>query len=1077
MIPPPTGADNDTSKGPIAWMARNSVAANLLMVFLLAAGLLMAFSIKQEVFPEFELDTVSISVPYPGASPEEVEKGVILALEEEVRGIDGVKEVRSQASEGAGTVTIELLRGAEGNKALQDVKNAVDRITTFPEETERPTVSLLTTRNEVITMAIHGDQSEKVIRELADRIRDDLLGDKRITYAELSGVRPLEISVEVPEEKLRAYGLTLGGVADRIRAASVELPGGALKTSAGEILVRVAERRDWGREFARLPIIARADGTRVLLEDIATVTDGFADTDQESFYNGERAAMIKVYRVGDQTPIEVADAVFEHMRKLELQVPEGISLSVLDDRSDIYRQRMNLLLKNAMMGLGLVLLLLGLFLEIRLAFWVTMGIPISFLGAFLFLPAVDVTINMISMFAFIISLGIVVDDAIVVGENIYTNRQAGMPFIQAAIRGVREVATPVVFSVLTNMVAFMPMLFVPGFIGKIFRVIPIVVVSVFAVSLVEALFILPAHLGHARSARTRGTFARLHDMQQAVGRSLERFIAGVYRPFLDFALRNRYVVLAIAVALLAIVVGYIRGGHIGVRSFPDVEGDIVTANLVMPYGTPVQTTREVKERMVSGARAIADRYEQRTGRKLIVGIFSQVGSASARRGPHGGGGQTASNLSNTRVYLVPTDGRPNMSARKFEKLWAAEVGEVAGKESLRFKSFMGPGSSDALSVRLRHRDMDVLEQAAAELAGRYRQFTAGEIRIKDVDDGFAAGKPQLDFKLLPAARSLGLESRYLAMQLRSSFYGAEALRQQRGRDEVKVMVRLPESQRRSAYDLEEMVLLSPAGGEVPLREVARVERGSSYTSISRVDGSRTVDVTADVIPKSEAQNILSEITAEHLPDLVNRYPGLSYSLEGERRDLEESFEALKKGLLVSVIAIFAMLAIPFRSYVQPLVIMVSIPFGILGATLGHILMGYNLSIMSMMGMVALSGVVVNDSLVLIDFANRTRASGSTALEAIGYAGGRRFRAIMLTSLTTFGGLAPMIFETSLQARFMIPMAISLGFGILFATLIALVLVPALYIIVEDLRIPVLGFWKWLWANGSGNRNSLGATEQ
>jgi multidrug efflux pump subunit AcrB len=1045
-------SESDTRKGPIAWMVRNPVAANLLMLFLLIGGGLVAMTIKQEVFPEFDLDMISISVPYPGASPEEVEKGVLLALEEEVRGIDGVKEVRATAREGAGSVVIDLLGGADGNKVLQDVKNAVDRITTFPEETERPTVSLLAARSEVMTIAIHGDHQEAVIRGLAAEVRDRLLSDKRITYAELSGVRPLEISVEIPQQTLRAHGLTLGAVAARIRRASVELPGGGVKTASGEILVRVAERRDWGQQFARLPVVTRPDGTTVLLGEIARVTDGFADTDQESFYNGQRAAMIKVYRVGDQTPIAVADAVFEIMKRLKRQqeIPANVSFSVLNDRSNHYRQRMRLLLKNAAMGLALVLLLLGTFLEIRLAFWVTMGIPISFMGAFMILPAADVTINMISMFAFIVSLGIVVDDAIVVGENIYTNRQKGMPFVEAAIRGVREVATPVIFSVLTNIVAFLPMMFVPGFMGKLFRVIPVVVISVFAISLVEALVILPAHLAHARAAKTTGLRGKLHAMQQSVGRALERFIEGTYKPFLMRALRYRYIVLAIAVALLLSTFGYIKGGHIGQRRFPNVEGDEVSADLVMPYGTPIAKTREIERRLLVGAKAVAARYQKKTGKKLLKGIFAQVGSASPRRGPHGGSSATASNLAYLRVYLVPTDQRPEMSARQFEKLWEVEVGETFGVESLRFKSAFGPGGGDALSVRLRHRDMKVLETAAAELA---KQFEAFGSKVKDIDDGFAAGKSQFDFKLRPEARSLGLESRDVALQLRSSFYGAEALRQQRGRDEIKVMVRLPESQRCSAYDIEELMLRTPAGGEVPLRDVATIDRGISYTSITRVDGGRTVDVTADVMPKSAAKAILEQLKAKGLPELLSRHPGLSYSLEGDHREMGESFSALGRGLLVALIAIYAMLAIPFRSYVQPLIIMASIPFGILGAVVGHILMGYDLSIMSMMGMVALSGVVVNDSLVLIDFANRARRSGGSALAAISFAGTRRFRAIVLTSLTTFGGLAPMIMETSRQARFMIPMAISLGFGILFATLIALVLVPALYLIVDDLHPP------------------------
>jgi multidrug efflux pump subunit AcrB len=1046
----PEATKSKTRTGPIKWMAHNPVAANLLMIFFLVAGFFAAMNIKQEVFPEFDLDMVSITVAYPGASPEEIEKSIVTVIEDEVRGLEGVKQVTSNCSEGAASVTIELLLGTNGDRALQDIKNTIDRISTLPEDSERPVVSLLTTRNEVMTLAIYGDGEEIVIRDLANRIREDLLEDPLITYAEVSGVKPLEISIEISQENLRKYGLTLSSVATLIRRASVEIPGGGVKTDAGEILVRVAERRDWGSQFAELPVISRPDGTRVLLGEIATIRDDLAEDDQESFYNDRRAAMIKVYRVGDQTPLEVADAIKKNVEKLNRDFPENLSLIILSDRSQIYRERLSLLLRNAQFGLILVLLTLGFFLEIRLAFWVTMGIPISFMGAMFLLPAADVSINMISMFAFIVSLGIVVDDAIVVGENIYTNRGKGLPLKESAIKGTREVAMPVVFSVLTNMVAFMPMLFVTGFIGKIFKVIPVVVISVFAISLVEALFILPAHLAHSRPAGEKGLLGAVHKFQQKFSLKIEELIKVYYQPLLRKLLAWRYLTLSTALAIFIIVIGYLYGGHIGVQAFPKVAGDQVRVDLTMPFGTPIEETDRVQQEILSAVKRVVATCDSKEKNPIVLGVFHQIGSSSSsgHGGPRGSRAAVgASHLANVIIYLVPTDQRKT-STGDFEKLWRKEIGDQPGVESLQFKSSLGPGGGSALQIRLSHRDNNVLTSAALDLANTLRNYVP---TITDIDAGVSPGKRQINFRLKPHARSLGIESSELARQLRASFYGAEAIRQQRLRDEIKVMVRLPKNQRCSPSDISDFIVNLPSGGEVPLREIATFESGRAYTSITRIDGRRIINVTADATPKTKARAVLSELKVSALDKLKADHPGLSYSLEGDQRDLSESFEALKSGLLVALLAIYAMLAIPFKSYIQPLIIMISIPFGIIGATIGHILMGFDLSIVSMLGMVALSGVVVNDSLVLIDFANRIRAQGSSALESITRAGVRRFRPIVLTSITTFGGLAPMIFETSRQARFLIPMAISLGYGILFATLIALLLVPALYLISDDVR--------------------------
>ena len=1039
---------NDKLKrGPIAWMAQNPVAANLLLAFLLLGGIMTSFNIRQEVFPTFDLDIITISVPYPGTSPEEIEKGIILVVEEAARGIDGVKRVESTASEGVGMVAVELLRGADANKALQDVKNAVDRITTFPEDSERPIVSLLEPDLDVITIVIYGEQEERVLERLGEEVRDDLLNRPDITSVALDGVRPLEISIEIPQAKLREHNLTLEKVARTIRNVSVEYSAGGVKAEGGEILLRVKERRDYGREFADIPIVSRSDGTELRLGELATIIDGYEDTDETAYFNGEPAVMLKVYREEDQTPIGISTTVKDYVTELSERLPEGISVATFDDAAELYKDRIDLLLRNGFIGLVLVMVCLGMFINVRLAFWVMMGIPASFLGTLLLLPAFDVSINMISMFAFIMALGIVVDDAIVVGENVYTKRMEGMSLIQAAVDGAREVAVPVTFAIVTNIIAFVPLLFVTGIMGKILGVIPIVVCLTFLISLFEAIFILPAHLAHSSKNSNKGIFGALGRGQAKIARGLEWAIQHLYLPLLASALRNRYLTVAIGVAMLVIVLGYMASGRIAVVFSPQAEGDGAVASVQLPFGTPAEETIKVQQRLVDSARSVIARIG---GDGVYKGIFSHIGSSSGGdmvTGKVSGGG--GGHLAYARVFLVSSDER-DFSAKEFADWWREETSEVPGVENLVFKSDdLGPGAGNpAIDIELSHKDINVLEAAAAQLADALRDFPA----VHDVDDGFALGKPQLDFRVKSEGYSLGLTPMEIGSQVRSAYYGAEALRMQRGRNEVKVMVCFPESDRVSELSLEELLVRTQSGGELPLNEAASVIRGRSYTEINRADGRRIIHVTAeDVAPISEKNRILDSIKATTLPELENRYRGLSYEMGGEDREQAEAMGSLKNGFLFALIAIFGILGIIFRSYIQPLIIMVAIPFGIIGAVAGHILMGFNMSVISMMGIVALSGVVVNDALVLINFANRRRTDGATDFEAISDAGVRRFRPIMLTTLTTFFGLVPMIFETSPQARILVPMAISLGYGLLFATLIVLLLIPSLYLIVEDVR--------------------------
>ena len=1033
----------DAYTGPIAWMARNHVAANLVMLILVIGGLIVSAQIKQEVFPEFSMDMVVASVRYRGASPAEVEQGVILSIEDRVRGLDSVKKVTSTAREGAGFVVVELLAGADSGKALQDVKNEVDSILSFPEEAEKPIVSLAEIRNQVLTLMVHGNQDEHTLRNFAEQIRDDLLQRADITLVELGAIRPLEIAIEVSQQNLRSHNLTLGRIAREVREAAVELPAGGLRAAGGEILLRTQERRDYASEYANIPVASAPDGSRIVLSDIATIIDGFEDTDFESLYNDQPAVQVNVFRVGSETPQSISASVHDYIAELQPRLPDGIELTVWNDRSEVYRDRMNLLLKNAALGLMLVLLLLSIFLDAKLAFWVTMGIPISVLGAFLFLPSTGASINMISLFAFIITLGIIVDDAVVVGENVYEKRQQGMPFLQASIEGAREISGPVVFAVLTNIAAFLPLMFVPGAPGKFFRNIPAVTIAVFSVSLIESLYILPAHLSH--QDKPSRFWDLLNRPRLIFSRLLHAFIERIYRPALRVVLRYRYATLTTGIAALIIAVGAVVGGHIQFSFMPRIDNDVITTQASLPFGVPVETARRVQTQLLDALQVAIDSHG---GPEIVRGKYTQIGAALRTPGPGGGprpvGG---SHLAGVQVALVPADER-EVSSVDFAKTWRQAAGHIAGLESLTFKAESGFSDGGALDIQLTHRSREILETAAAELAESFTQYAG----VTDVDDGVSRGKPQLSLTVKPEARSLGINATDLARQLRGSFFGAEALRQQRGRNEVRVMVRLPETERRTAHTLDQLVIRTDQGGEIPLIQAAAIEYGRSYTEIKRREGRRIMAVTGDVDEEvSNANKIVTELEKNEIPLLMQKYPGLNYTLEGEQEWQKESLAAMGTGFIFALLTIYALLAIPFKSYIQPVIVMLGIPFGIIGAVIGHVLLGYELSLISLFGIIALAGVVINDSLVLVVTANNLRGTQQLSpKEAIYQAGVRRFRPIILTSLTTFFGLVPMIFETSMQARFLIPMAISIGFGILFGTVIILAIIPAAYLILEDI---------------------------
>ncbi|MCR2745408.1 efflux RND transporter permease subunit [Limnobacter parvus] len=1009
--------------GPLAWMTKNSVAANILMWVCLIGGVFGFMNMTKEVFPEFELDLVTISVAYPGASPEDVEQGIVLAVEEAISSVEGIVEVNSTANEGSASVVVEIDESEDAQAVYDRIKQEVDRITTFPGDAEVPNVALTARKRSVVTLVVHGETDELSLRNLAEEVRDGLLQNPDITQVDLNETREQEIHIEVPEARLNAYGLTLQGIADNIRANVIEVSGGSISTESGEILLRVSERRDFAEQFAELPILSPIGGTPLKLSDIATVRDGFQDVDRYATFNGKPSIEISVSRTGDQTPIGISEATKEALERIRPLMPEGVEISVVTDSSDTYKQRQELLAKNAVMGLILVMLLLTLFLDWKLAFWISMGIPISFLGAMLLLPLFGVSFNMISMFAFIIALGIVVDDAIVAGENIYEYRQQGLSMLDASICGARDVAMPVTFSILTNIAAFAPLLFIPGFLGKIWGVIPVVVCTVFIVSLMEAIFILPAHLAHTKEGK-----GKFHNWQQKFSKKFSHFIERRYTPIVQKCVEYRYLSMGFGIALMVLVISWPVSGRMGFELFPQVESDQSEVRAQLPLGSTNEQVNFVRDRLVDSALKTV---ENTGGEAQSTGIYASVNE----------------NNITVRTYLTPPDVRP-VNTAEFTDQWRTLVGSIPGVETIRFAADSGgPGSGPAFTIQLSHRNVDTLREASEALARELANYPM----VSEIDDGFQNGKEQFSFTLKEEARRLGLTSNDIGRQVRAAFFGSEALRQQRGRNEIKVLVMRPETERSAQTDVRDLLIRTPQGALAPLHSLVEFDDTRAVANITRRDGRRSITVTANVNPRNQAQQVQNAAVQELMPKLMVDYPGLSYSFAGRQQDFSEALSGLGKGFMVALLLIYVLLAIPFKSYLQPFIVMLAIPFGIFGAILGHLMMGYSISIVSMMGILALAGVVVNDSLVMVDHANQKVRDGMTPYDAICTSGVRRFRPIMLTTISTFGGLAPMIFETSRQAKFMIPMAISLGYGILFATAITLLLVPCLYLMVDDLR--------------------------
>ncbi len=1027
-----------TPGGPIAWMARNGVAANLLMVGILAAGLFSLRSLDQEVLPEHSLDRIQVSVSYPGASPAEVDESIVRRIEERIESIEGIRSVQSVASEGLGSVVAELGRGADADRALDEIKAAVDGIPTFPAGAERPAVTEMTSRRSVMRIALYGDVPERTLKELAHRVENELSALPAVSHVRTSSVRDYEISIEVPASRLNALDLTLADVAAAVRSGTLELSAGSIDTPGEQVRIRTAGRSYTQHDFENIIVLATGDGTTVRLGDIAEVRDGFAEGGLVSRYNGQPAAFIEIYRTADERVLDIAEAVERQLREsVAPGLPPGVGVDVWSNDADPLAARLGLMLKNGFLGLLLVLGVLTLFLDLRLAFWVAAGIAVSFVGTLAVMAVLDVSINLTSLFAFILAVGIVVDDAVVVGENIAAERAQGHGGLAAAIRGARRVRAPVTFGVLTTMVAFLPLFFVPSSVGAMAEAIPVIVIAVLAFSLLESLLVLPHHL----SGLSAGGSSRA---RSGVNRALERFVNGPLDRLLRFATARPGIVIAAGAGVLIVTLAMVPAGIVGVAFTPTVEGNLVTATLEMPEGTPRARTASVAQELEDAGRRAADRLstgQPEGAEALVTGVAVTLGGAPETLGAaivaSGGAPESVPRAHVATVQFRLLDAqRRTITASAVEQAWREEAGGIAGYRSLSFSANL-VDLGRPVHVELAHPDPARLTAAADTIAELLRGWPG----VFDVRSDQDQGVREIQLDLKPEARTVGITLDDLARQVRAAFFGEEVVRLQRGREEIRVYARLPERERDAIADLETYRVRTPAGGAVHLGQVATARFANSPIVIRRQEGSRVATVTADA--QASAAPAATRRLDTVLEEMSARDPGLEHAFAGERQEVAESMGALGRGFALALFAIYALLAIPFRSYVRPLIVMAAIPFGLVGAVLGHLLLGFEIAATSIFGFVGLSGVVVNDAIVMIDFINERHRAGMPVREAIIGGAKARFRPIFLTSLTTFLGVAPLILEQDLQARFLIPMAASLGFGIIAATGVLMVIVPAL----------------------------------
>ncbi len=1034
------------SKGLINWFTSNPVAANLVMVLVFFAGALSLSNISKEMFPRTEIRMVSISAPYPGAAPVEVEKGVVLPMESALEGLQGIKKISSDANRNSARIRLEIEPNEDINEVMTQIENRIDGITNLPDDLEKPTVQRVQQNLWALGVAVYGDMTERQKKLVGDEIYDELLELAPVKEVQLWGAGRYEISIEVREDRLKELNLTLAEIAAAVRASSLDLPAGMIRTANGNVLVRTEGKSYYGSDFEKIVVRSEPDGTELMLSDVANVRDGFTESIYTNRFDRKNSFTLGVFSLEGQNLLSISEAVHEYVAKKQQTLPEGISISVFNDEAYYLNGRLSMMSENLLMGGLLVALVLGMFLNLKVAFWVILGIPVSFAGAFWLMPFGDITVNVLSLFAFIMVLGIVVDDAIVIGESVYSeiksdykkaqadNPSLGSSYVASAetvVRGVKRVATPSTIGVLTTMAAFAPIIFVGGSFAGITKAIGIVVILCLTFSLIESKLILPSHLvGLKFGEKSSGLMGVITGYQRSIAKGLENFIDNIYQPILKKALVNRYMTLATFLGILIIILGATTSGLAKFEFFPNVPGDDVRANIVMQDGASAESLEEtiavIEDSIFKIDQQYRDQNPDSPGLVQHVGFFVR----------------SDVNVS-FRLVLTKAEYR-SVSAREIARMWREDVGLLPNVREQRYSASEGP-SGAKISLSLSGSDPDELTNAGVALQQYLTQFPG----VYDIYNSQGSGSKEVLITLKPYANQVGVTLRNVAVQVRQAFYGEEVQRIQRNSDTIKVMVRYPIEDRRSVATLENMLIRTSTGEAIEIGQVADISLGLGLTSIDRLDRKRTVTITADVEEdRVQSGDVVRDARTKFVPRLLEKYPSVEFRLSGGTQEQNEYYLRMGVGFLAALFMIYGLLAVPLRSYLQPIVIMSVIPFGFIGAVIGHIIFDMSVNILSIFGIIALAGVVVNDSLILVEFANRGKSEGLSPDQAIINAGVKRFRAILLTTLTTFVGLLPLLFETSVQAQFVIPMALSLSFGILFASSITLLLIPCLYLVVE-----------------------------
>ena len=1030
--------------GIISWFVKNPIAANLLMLLIIIGGLTNIPNLDKEFFPATPSNIIQIAVPYPGAGPKEVEEQVCIRIEEAIHDLDGIDKIISKARLGAGIVTVEVATGYDSQRLLNEIKSRVDALSTLPAEVERPIINELLWRHHMISLALTGDQAETTLKRYGEKIRDELSALSHVSLVELHGTRPYEVSIEVSEYNLRRYGLNFQQIVEAIRSSSLNLPAGSIRANIGDIQLQTRGQAYSATDFENIIILRKVDGTRIVLGDVASINDGFAEENSIARFNGKPAIFLNVKVSGHPDVLKTSQAVRQYVSESHQHLPDGLALTMWRDSSYPFKGRIETLLKNGIGGLVLVFIVLMLFLRPLLALWVCLGIGVSFLGALWLLPLTPTSLNMISLFAFLLILGIVVDDAIIVSESIFAEQQAGISGKQGASKGTQQVSKPILFAVISTMIVFVPMFYLPGDSAHAAMAIPIVVLLTLAFSLIESLFILPSHLSHMPPLpkNPTGLKGQLEKARLFFSEGMTFTASNLYQPLLAKCLNWHWLTMAVFFCLLLISIAVFTGGWLRFSFMPNVTSDFLVARITLPEGGPFSDSQKMLKKLENSALELQKNHR-----------FSNDNSQ-----------QNTSYISNIQVRAeenkvttwveLNRDLRSEISAEEMSKEWRKLIGELPNVDDF-ILSYTINRQGKALQFVLSSPDNNALLTVSNELQALLKRYPG----IYDISDSMQSPRPEIELNLKPLAETLDITLADLARQVRQGFYGAEAQRIPRGKEDVKVMVRYPKAERESLDHLHYMRIRSPSGEEVPFDTVAEVRYVPSYSKIDRTDRQRTINVSAEVQRGStDTIALVDEIINHQLPIWQQKYPGLQLQLEGEQREKNEFMGALFIGIAQALIVIYALFAIAFRSYWQPVIILTAVPFGFMGAVAGHLIMGREISIFSLLGILACAGVVVNDNLVLIDRINQLRDQGQEIISALLQAGKDRFRPIILTSLTTFIGLVPIMSETSLQAQFLIPMVISLAFGVLLATSVTLLLVPILYLLGERFKTRVTAKW-------------------